>query len=212
MISYKVETADLVEKVYNSIKEMILNGELVPGQKLIQEEVAARLGVSRTPVLSAFSKLEKEWLVKSVPRRGFFIYEMSLEEKLNLFDIRLRLETLGARRAAELGTARDKKSLRTMVEKLLAGDIPTLSGDFNKHDYDFHRRVTAMSRNIMLSNMISSYNIVSLSNQEEISIKYSNSINDHLEISKAIESGNADKAEKLMNDHIQSGINRIKGI
>jgi DNA-binding GntR family transcriptional regulator len=211
MKSYKVETADLVEKVYTSIKEMILNGELVPGQKLIQEEMASRLGVSRTPILSAFSKLEKEWLVKSVPRRGFFIYEMSLDEKLNLFDIRLRLESLGARRAAELGSLRDKKALLSMVEKILSGKAETIPEKFNNHDYDFHRRITTMSRNTMLDNMISSYNIVSLSNQDKTSINFDKSLNDHLAISRAIESGDADEAEKLMQNHIQNGLIRIKG-
>ncbi|MBN2659502.1 MAG: GntR family transcriptional regulator [Spirochaetales bacterium] len=212
MKSYKVETADLVDKVYSSIKDMILKGELVPGQKLVQEEMAAQLGVSRTPVLSAFSKLEKEWLVKSIPRRGFYIYEMSLEEKINLFDIRLRLESLGAFKAAELGSAGEKKALLSMVEKVSSKDFSASPTDFNRHDYEFHRRITEMSRNAMLSTMISSYNIVSLSNQDERAIDYSRSISDHLAISRAISDNNAAKAEKLMSEHIRTGLDRIKGV
>ncbi|MBB6479607.1 GntR family transcriptional regulator [Spirochaeta isovalerica] len=212
MKSYKVETADLVEKVYSSIKEMILKGELVPGQKLIQEEMAAHLGVSRTPILSAFSKLEKEWLVKSIPRRGFYIYEMSREEKINLFDIRLRLESLGAFKAAELGTPKEKKALLSYVEKNSSKDFSTSSSGFNQHDYEFHRRITDMSRNVMLSTMISSYNIVSLSNQDDRTIDYSRSISDHLAISRAISESDAAKAEGLMRDHIQTGLDRIQGV
>ncbi len=55
---YKVEVEDLPEQVYQQIKNMILNGELPAGKKLVQEELAARLGVSRTPLLTAFRKLE----------------------------------------------------------------------------------------------------------------------------------------------------------
>lgn len=212
MKSYKVETADLVEKVYSSIKEMILNGELVPGQKLVQEEMAAQLGVSRTPVLSAFSKLEKEWLVKSIPRRGFYIYEMSKEEKLNLFDIRMRLESLGAYKAAELGTDKEKKELVSLVEKAVKQDFSQKPSDFNQHDYEFHRQIMAMSRNPMLSTMISSYNIVSLSNQDDDSIDYSRSLEGHKKISSAIAESDPEKAESIMKEHIQTGLERIKGL
>lgn len=211
MKSYKVETADLVEKVYSTIKEMILKGELVPGQKLVQEDMAAQLGVSRTPILSAFSKLEKEWLVKSIPRRGFYIYEMSPEEKLNLFDIRLRLESLGAFKAAELGSEEEKRKLASMVGSLSKEDFQEDPTAFNEHDYEFHRQIMAMSRNPMLSTMISSYNIVSLSNQDDTSIDYEKSIDGHKKISEAIIEGNPGKAEKLMKEHIQKGLNRIKG-
>lgn len=210
MKSYKVETADLVEKVYSAIKEMILNGELVPGQKLVQEDMASQLGVSRTPILSAFSKLEKEWLVKSIPRRGYYIYEMSREEKLNLFDIRLRLESLGACKAAELGSQKEKRELTVLVDSVSAKDFAASPGDFNKHDYEFHRSIMAMSRNPMLSTMISSYNIISLSNQDENSINYEKSIAAHREISRAIAESNGEEAERLMTGHIQSGIDRIR--
>lgn len=211
MKSYKVETEDLVEKVYNSIKGMILNRELVPGQKLVQEEMAALLGVSRTPILSAFSKLEKEWLVKSIPRRGYYINEMTLDEKLNLFDIRLRLESLGAFKAAELGTAKEKSELLTLVSLVEEKDFSSDFTEFNQHDYDFHRHIMSMSQNPMLSMMISSYNIVSLSNQDGENINYSLSIDGHKKIAEAIAAGSPEEAEKQMSFHIQAGLNRIKG-
>lgn len=211
MKSYKVETVDLVEKVYNGIKEMILNRELVPGQKLVQEEMASILGVSRTPILSAFSKLEKEWLVKSIPRRGYYINEMSLEEKLNLFDIRLRLEPLGARKAAELGTLKEKNELLEMLEKIPEDMTCQDFTLFNQHDYDFHKKIMSMSRNNMLSMMISSYNIISLSNQDCNNINYNTSLTGHKNIAEAILTNNPDIAEDAMKKHIQKGFDRIMG-
>ncbi len=210
MTSYKIETTDLVEKVYSSIKEMILKRELIPGQKLIQEEMAKNLGVSRTPLLAAFSKLEKESLVESRPRRGFYIKELSMEDKLNLFDIRQRLEPLGARRAAENGSASEKKGLLELVE-----NAPDFNGEdgftlFNSHDFDFHEKIMSMSRNTMLKMMISSYNIISLSNQDESGINFNASLKDHLKIAKAIAEGNPDQAERTMELHIRTGQNRIR--
>ncbi len=209
MKSYKVETTDLAEKVYNSIKEMILNRKLVPGQKLVQEDMAEQLGVSRTPILSAFSKLEKEWLVKSLPRRGYYINEMGIDEKLSLFDIRLRLEPLGARKAAELGSGKEKQELMNMIistPEIIFHEDFTL---FNKHDYEFHRKIMSMSRNSMLYMMLSSYNIISLSNQNAEDINYSISIAGHKLIAEAIFSSNPEKTEKIMEEHIRKGLERL---
>ena len=64
---YRIETEDLGRKVYKVLKSMIINGDLQSGEKLVQEELAERLGVSRTPLLSAFSKLEQENLVETLP-------------------------------------------------------------------------------------------------------------------------------------------------
>ncbi|MGL1893903.1 MAG: GntR family transcriptional regulator [Spirochaetaceae bacterium] len=211
MKEYKVETLGLTEKVYTSIKDMILNRELVPGQKLVQEDIASKLGVSRTPILSAFSKLEKEWLVKSIPRRGFFIYEMSQEERLNLFDIRLRLEPLGARKAAEFGTSEQKKELLDMA--LDAVHIVSSSdfAEFNNHDYEFHKQIMEMSQNNMLSTMLSSYNIISLSNQNASDINFKSSIDSHKKVAEAIFSGDPDAAEEVMLRHLKYGFARVKG-
>jgi DNA-binding GntR family transcriptional regulator len=211
MKSYKVETIDLVEKVYENIKEMILNRELIPGQKLVQEEMAIRLGVSRTPILSAFSKLEKEWLVKSLPRRGYYINEMSREEKLNLFDIRMRLEPLGARRAAELGTQKEKEELLNYVNQVTEFTSITDFTIFNKHDYTFHRKIMSLSGNPMLNMMISSYNIISLSNQDGTGFDFSKSIEGHKKIANAIMTNDPDIAEEVMKQHIKMGYDRIKG-
>ncbi len=209
MRKYKVETEDLAEKVYKNIKDMILKRRLVPGEKLVQEEMARNLGVSRTPLLAAFSKLEKEWLVESRPRRGYYIRELTTEDELNLFDIRLRLEPLGARRAAEQGTEREKKQLLEFVASIGDFGCDENKSRFNDHDYHFHGMVMEMSRNVMLEMIISSYNIISLSNQDDIHIDCSTSLAGHRAIADAIASGDGDEAEEMMLRHIEVGRNRI---
>ncbi|MDC7234230.1 MAG: GntR family transcriptional regulator [Spirochaetales bacterium] len=210
MRTYKVETEDLSEKVYKNIKEMILRRELVPGQKLTQEDMAKLLGVSRTPLLAAFSKLEKEWLVESRPRRGFYIRELNKEDELNLFDIRLRLEPLGARRAAENGSEQDKKRLVRMLDAVPDFNCMENRSAFNDHDYHFHGLVMGMTGNRMLEMMLTSYNIISLSNQDEIHIDCSKSIEGHRKIAQAIAEGKPDEAEEAMRQHIQIGLDRIR--
>ncbi|MDA3956081.1 GntR family transcriptional regulator [Oceanispirochaeta sp.] len=209
MQTYKVETEDLAEKVYKNIKQMILKRQLVPGQKLTQEEMARVLGVSRTPLLSAFSKLEKEWLVESRPRRGYYIRELSREDELNLFDIRLRLEPLGAGKAALHGSPQEKKRLLMLIEDVPDFNCADSRKLFNDLDYHFHGQVMAMSRNSMLEMMLSSYNIISLSNQDEIHIDCEKSMEGHRAIADAIARGDQDAAEEAMRQHIEIGRNRI---
>ena len=68
-----IETENLDQKAYQIIKDMIENRELLPGQKIQQEKLAAELGISRTPLISALKFLEHEKLVETKPRRGFFV-------------------------------------------------------------------------------------------------------------------------------------------
>ena len=118
---YKVEHEDLSAKAYREIKQMILLGELKAGEKLYQEDLADKLGISRTPLYSALSQLEKEMLIDSLPRRGFYIKQLDLAQVLDVYDIRLRLEPLGAKEAAARASAVEKKELQA------------ISGRFKKH-------------------------------------------------------------------------------
>jgi len=101
---YKINYIDLNEKVYRALKEMILKNELRSGEKLNQEKLAIQLGVSRTPLQSAFYRLEKELLVEIKPRKGAFVKQLTLKDFYELYDIRGRLESLGAYEAAKRGT------------------------------------------------------------------------------------------------------------
>lgn len=208
MSDYKVKSQDLVEKVHQSIKQMILKGQLVPGQKLIQEELAERLGVSRTPLLAALSKLEKEFLVESRPRRGFYIRELSREEELNLFDIRLRLEPLAARQAALNRTeARGRELMKTA--KLTPRRLEGLDHQaFCEYDYEFHRFLQELSGNTFLYKMISSYNLISLSNQAPLS-QFEPSVSCHIELAQAVLDQEADEAERIMFRHVSKGRERV---
>jgi DNA-binding GntR family transcriptional regulator len=89
----------LPEAVYRSVRDAILNGVFAPGQMLRQEEVASRLGVSRSPLREALPRLEAEGIVVSHPRRGYAVASLDLDEIVEAFDLRALLETELARRS-----------------------------------------------------------------------------------------------------------------
>ena len=208
---YQVKHLDLSEKVYYALKNMILNDELKSGEKLNQEKLAQKLGVSRTPLLSAFSKLEKELLVEIIPRRGAFVKKLNYEEFLELYDIRARLEPLGAYEAAKHATEYEIRQLNKILDNFKKNISQYSSKNISKIDYDFHMAIMKMSKNDLLFKMISSYNIIILSNLEGLLKDPRQSLEEHIKIYDAIKEHNADLADKMMFSHLIDAKGRIKG-
>jgi DNA-binding GntR family transcriptional regulator len=192
----------LAEQVYRTLRDMILAGELVPGQKLIQEALSERLGVSRTPLLAAFSKLEKEMLVELVPRRGAFVKQLSPTELLQLYEVRLRLEPLGAYEAAR---HIDKKTHQVLYELHASYCDAVQVGEAQAvrlADYRFHMAIMKLSGNTILERILSSFAIVSKSNQRGLMKPASKSLEEHNALRDAIARGDAELSERLMREHL----------
>ena len=85
---------NLSEEVYDVLKEMIIAGKLSPGEKLPEEELTKKLGVSRTPIRQAISALAQDNLVDIIPRRGAFVTKLSRQDITEIYDIRMALEGL----------------------------------------------------------------------------------------------------------------------
>jgi DNA-binding GntR family transcriptional regulator len=205
---YRVEQQELSERVYSRIKEMILKNQLVSGQKLNQANLAHALGVSRTPLLSAFAKLEKEYLIELVPRRGAFVKKLSLEELKDLYDLRLRLEPLGAFDAAAHATPETLAELENRLvefQEAVAGQYPFLL----QADYEFHMVIMRMSGNVLLHRIISSFNIIVISNLSGLLKPAEQSLEEHRGILQAIRQRDAPLADRLMHEHVLDSRNRL---
>ncbi len=200
---YKIDIEDLSVKAYKAIKELIIKNELKPGDRLRQEELAEKFGISRTPILSAISKLEKEMLIELSPRKGAFIKQYSNEELLNIYDIRLKLEPLGAREAAKYAKADDKKQLQDISNLFLKYLDSNNEGMLRETDYEFHMKIIEVSRNSILYNIISMFSIVMLSNYRGFMKDPHISHAEHSEVLKAILNNDEDCAEEVMLNHIR---------
>jgi DNA-binding GntR family transcriptional regulator len=87
---------------YDQIKEAILTGVLKPMERIAEAHLAERLGLSRTPIREAFGRLAAEGLIVVVPQRGSFVSQLSLDHVLEIYQIRMPLECMAARIAAEM--------------------------------------------------------------------------------------------------------------
>ncbi|MDO4344378.1 MAG: GntR family transcriptional regulator [Eubacteriales bacterium] len=106
------EYLPLRDVVFNTLRRAILKGELKPGERLMEIQLAQRLGVSRTPVREAIRKLELEGLVLMIPRRGAVVAEITVQDLEDVLEVRAALEELAARRACENITDEELRELK----------------------------------------------------------------------------------------------------
>jgi DNA-binding GntR family transcriptional regulator len=199
---YRIETEALGKQVHKALRIMIINGELQPGQKLIQDDLAKHLGVSRTPLLSAFSKLEQENLLITVPRRGAYVKKYTDKELLDICNIRIRLEALGAKEAALAATPENISQLESTLK---AFDNAIKKGDkglIRQTDYNYHMEILRTGGNKFLFDILYSYIVIAI-NMDGLMTYVEQSKTEHHEIFDAISGKDAKKAESIMIKHIK---------
>lgn len=208
------EYENLDQKVYQVIKNMIEDRTLLPGHKIPQEKLAKELGISRTPLISALKFLEHEKLVEAKPRRGFYVRLFSTREMISIFEIREVLEGLAARRTAECITAEQCEELKNIFADFDGVEDITDIQAYSRADRKFHTMITRIASREFLTTMLQTFNIISLTYQnvrsEGLIQRPNKTIVDHIRIIEAICSRKSEKAERLMRQHIQSGINVLK--
>lgn len=140
----------LSDRVYALLRGWIVSGELVAGQRLVEAEIARRVGTSQAPAREAIKRLAHEGLVISYPNRGSYVAEISDEQAREVRDIRVLLEEYAARGAAariQADTLRELSAdVLAMRQAAQDGDI----GAFRDADLAFHRRVCAACGNSFL--------------------------------------------------------------
>lgn len=137
---------------YNRVKKWILSGQLGAGERVDQDEIARRMGLSRMPVRSALDRLSSEGLVVSHPHRGITVAPLSAEHLNALYLIRCQLEGLAAFLAVGHATDGDVETLMRMLD-----DAAILSKDTDvamAENWKFHRYIYEMSGNEVLLRQI----------------------------------------------------------
>jgi len=141
--------------VEQAVAQWIFKGELTAGQKLTEQEVALRLGVSRGPVREAFRALEDLGLVQIEQNRGAFVRKIDLDEAVEIHDVYSALEELAARTAARRLSAKQIAELQSLVESM---DAAAEAEDLDRYyslNLSFHQGLVEGSANRRL---LSTYN------------------------------------------------------
>ena len=197
------------------IQVWIIKGEYQPGQQLKEEEIAARLDISRPPVREAFKMLEAEGLVIRRPRRGVFVTEMTEKDVWEAYTLKAALYELAMELAMHTISESQIRKLETVVKRMesCVRSEPVDLLRYQKHHRDFHSRIMEFSGHDRLKkiaasihNQISRFSYKSLQNKKhlEVSARY------HRQILDAIKNRDSTRACKLMKEHVLNAIDAFR--
>jgi len=193
-------------RAYKGIREMIFRYELIPGQKVTYGQLAAKLGMSKTPIINALNRLEQEEFVISSPNRGFFIKEIDIDESKNLFRIREALEILAVE---ECIRNRNPEGLKEIERALNAHRNYSLTEFVTRKRYAldsiFHSKIAECGGNKNLSRLMKQiWEQIYLRHRiEGIPFRrFQQTPREHQELFDAIKEGNLVKAKRVMKKHM----------
>lgn len=209
----KIIPANSGTALYEKLKAMILDGELAAGEALVERPLAERLGVSRTPVRETIFRLEREGLVRAVEGRGAFVASYTLEDMIEIYQVREGLEPLAARLACEHVTddQLDHHEQHLSRYRLRPGLRQEDPGKWRQLGRDFHNMFIHASKNARLIRVIEG-----MQHQIELFRGLGRTINprtdlksaveEHSEILHALRARNPRRAEKAVRAHLQNGL------
>jgi DNA-binding GntR family transcriptional regulator len=208
-------SSSLRGKVFIQLENAILNGKYKSGDSLIETKLSEELGVSRTPIREAIRQLELEGLVQTIPNKGAIVTGLSPKDIDDIYTIRLAIEGIAARWAAENITEEELKELKHSLE---LEEFYTEKNDLEqilKLDTKFHETIYRASKSKPLMNMLSNFHHY-IQRARTYSLGMSGrakeALEEHEAIYEAISQKNSKEAEALTIEHVKkASLNRLKG-
>ncbi len=196
----------LREIVFEYLRNSILDGSLKPGERLMELQLAEKLGVSRTPIREAIRKLELEGLVEMIPRKGAYVADLSIKDILDVLEVRTNLEGLATYLAAERMNEEDIEELKRILKKF-EDSIGSMDKEkMIEFDDMFHDKIIRGSRNNKLIQIVQSlheqlqrFRVIYFSEYKE----YKHLLNYHQAILDAIMNKEPEKAKEYAENHIR---------
>lgn len=203
------------EQAYQKIKDTVLH-ELSAGQPLVVDELAAQLGISRTPVREALLVLEQEGLVKCLPYKGTFVIDPSVEEVEQVYQVREVLEPFAARLAAlrisDQELERLKITFDAVREAIEGGDFdPYFESDTQFHDLIVQNAGNQVLKEI-LENLSDRVYRIRVRARRRSSSHLVQSFEEHCLVLEALIKRDPSGAEHFMREHIRNAGKRIASI
>jgi DNA-binding GntR family transcriptional regulator len=196
-------------RTVDALRDAITSGDFAPNQRLVEAELSEQFGASRASVRNALAHLASEGLVERIRNRGARVRAVSLEEAIEITEVRMALEGLCAAKAAELATEDDRRELREIGERMreavASGDVLGYS-DLNKR---LHEEILTISGQDTARTVLGRLRGQSVRHQFRLAMhpgRPNVSLPQHLEIISALCDADPDAAEAAMRRHLRSVI------
>ena len=212
----QMETRTLADRVCEEIVTAIVKGEMPPGYKISEPELARTYGISRGPLREAMRRLEGLRLIERKPHIGARVVKLTANELVEIYRVREALEGMACRLAAEFMTEAEIQGLRDLLDEH-ERTVEELEGRayFQKEgDLDFHFRIVQGSKNAKLLEILGSdlYHLVRMY-RYQFSVSSSRpkrALKEHRQIVDAIDARDPELAELLMRRHISAARRNIE--
>lgn len=203
----------LRDVVFHTLREAILKGELKPGERLMELQLAAKLGVSRTPIREAIRMLEQEGLAVTIPRKGAEVAKMTEKDMKDVLQVREALDELAANIACEQISQEQleelKHTMREFEEYTKTGDLKKIA----EADVLFHDIIYQATGNPKLVNMVNNlreqmyrYRVEYLKDEKNYPIL----VKEHSEIVEGLSKKDKAKVTAAMHEHVVNQVTAVK--
>src|SRR5438105_1194086 len=195
------------EKAYSALKDVITRMDLYGTRQdilLDERQLAADLGVSRTPVREALAQLEREGFVRCIPRRGIYVVRKTRREVIEMITAWAALEGMAARLATQNAGDQEIRVLRQMFATFESGAEQANLDEYSEINIEFHQTIIRMSHNQVLidmaENLFTHMRMIRRKTIGEMD-RADRSIRDHMNIIEALEARDTNRAEELVRNH-----------
>jgi DNA-binding GntR family transcriptional regulator len=205
-------TASLAERAYHEIKRLIITGGLAPGAAILEGTLAARFGVSKTPIREALKRLELEGLTRVLPRVGYVVSPVSVGDVRALFELRMMLEPAAAELAADRVSPELLAELDSLARVSFAGADRENYAQLLEVNSRFHLDVVRGAGNARLTEILARalaeaerilHMAVDLRDASDLIIR------DHVEIVRALREKDGARARRVSERHLEASRQRV---
>lgn len=208
--SKPTKTNTLADQAYEALAGSIISGELPPGARMLEVEMAERFGMSRGPLREAMRRLEERRLVERISQRGVRVVRLTGARLRGIYQVREALEGMACRLAAQNMTDEEIAGLRAMLDAHEV--IVRERGDYsqNQQDWDFHDRIARGSRNETIVSLLCDdlYQLLKVYRNQHRSKpgRARRALEEHRRILGALEDRDPEMAELMMRRHIGAAL------
>ncbi|PRX90895.1 GntR family transcriptional regulator [Paraburkholderia sp. BL25I1N1] len=204
--------ASKLDDIRDQVRGLIQRGELRPGERVNEQALANQIGVGRNSAREALRSLEQAGLVRIVPNRGAEVRRLSLEEAMDLYEIRAGLARTAGRLAALRLTTDEEHLLGLILDQMDAAVAERDSRQYQNLNTEFHRQLMAATKNprlITINQAVEDELTLYLHKGVYSFAQMQRSSKEHRELFEALRAGQADAAAEAFENHVQTGKKRM---
>ncbi|NSY99642.1 GntR family transcriptional regulator [Agrobacterium tumefaciens] len=204
------------QTAYSVIFDLIISGEIAPDTAISTRSLSDRTGIGRTPIREALQALARDGMIDIVPTRGTFVHEPNFDEVREIYEVRVALEGMAAFLVAQRGVGEDLNRIGDELKALKEARAPDREA-VRKKGWEFHDQLMIATGNAQLRQLYTQisrkFSLILRQGRKYSDERVLETLDEHIEMFDVLKSGDAVRAQTMMQEHIQRAFSaRIQAI